>query len=80
MVLIMRAYQAHLAATHAMIMFASPGPIMPTIARISTSLGKDIITSATRIRTLSARPRSTPASAPYRAPMRLVSSIAPSAE
>ena len=39
---IMRAYQGHLASRQAMSTFSSPGPIMPTRARMSTSLGNDI--------------------------------------
>ena len=70
-----RAYHGHLATTLAMTTFSRPGPIMPTMARIMTSLGKDIITSHMRISTSSIRLRKKPETRPTHAPNAAVMAI-----
>ena len=78
MVRIMRAYHGHLATTQASTTFSSPGPSMPTMASTMTSPGKESITSHSRMRQDSTRPRTRLASMPSRAPSETVAPMASS--
>ena len=75
----MRAYQGHLASRQAMSTFSSPGPIMPTRARMSTSLGNDIHTSQKRMMSASTLPRAAAAAPPAIMPTPAVTIIVRSA-
>ena len=76
----MRACQGHLAATQAKTTFSSPGPSIPTTARIITSLGSAIHARATRIMKRSSAAEPLAAIPAHRAPTAAVAHIAATAE